>query len=141
MRASGAGAVGTKVGQIAKIGGCRAIGIGGGDILDAALTRLAMHAHVVICGANPQFNSTSGIRDPANYLWLLVSRASMTGTLVFDCADRYAEATRELGAWRAAGQLKSREDVLSGIDRFPDALFTLLRSENMGKLVLAVADR
>ena len=98
MRAGGVGAVGTMVGQIAKIRGCRAIGIVGGDILDAALTRLAMHARVVICGANSQYNSTTGIRGPANYLSLPVNRASMTGTLVFDYADRYAEAARELGA-------------------------------------------
>jgi NADPH-dependent curcumin reductase len=112
----------------------------GGDILDAALARLAMHARVVICGAISQYNSTTGIRGPTNYLSLLVSRASMTGMLVFDYADRYAEAARDLGTWRAQGTLKSREDVVDGLDRFPDALLMLFRGANMGKLVLKIAD-
>ena len=180
-----AGAVGSVVGQIARIKGCRAIGIAGGatkctyitnelgfdaaidykaedvraalarhcpkgidvyfdnvggDILDAALARLALHARVVVCGAISQYNSTTGIRGPANYLSLLVNRASMTGMIVFDYADRYAEGARDLGAWRAAGTLKSREDIVDGLARFPDALLMLFRGENMGKLVLKVAD-
>ncbi len=179
-----AGAVGSVVGQIAKIKGCRAIGIAGGrskcdyvvgelgfdaaidyksenvraalrthcpdgidvyfdnvggDLLDAALARLALHARVVICGAISQYNSTTGVHGPANYLSLLVNRASMTGMVVFDYAARYAEAARDLGAWMAEGKLKSREEIVAGLDRFPDALLMLFRGANTGKLVLEVA--
>ena len=31
----------------------------GGDILDAALSKLRMHARIVICGAISQYNATS----------------------------------------------------------------------------------
>jgi Putative NADP-dependent oxidoreductases len=61
----------------------------GGEILDDVLTRLARGARVVICGAISQYNETQ-VRGPANYLMLLVARASMTGMLVFD----YATGTR-----------------------------------------------
>jgi NADPH-dependent curcumin reductase CurA len=179
-----AGAVGSVVGQIAKIVGCRAVGIAGGaekcryvveelgfdaavdyrsenvaaalrehcpdrihvyfdnvggDILDAALTRLARGARVVICGAVSQYNATETVRGPANYLALVVDRARMEGFLVFDYVKRYGEATRELATWRAAGKLRSREDVVEGLDHFPDALLRLFRGENFGKLVLKVA--
>jgi NADPH-dependent curcumin reductase CurA len=178
-----AGAVGMVVGQIAKLEGCRAVGIAGGaekcrflvqelgfdaaidyksedvktalrdhcprgidvyfdnvggDILDAALTRLARGARVVICGAISQYNSTAPVRGPANYLALLVQRASMTGMVVFDYADRYAAAARDLAGWIAAGKLKTREDVVEGLETFPDSLLKLFRGENTGKLVLAV---
>ena len=113
----------------------------GGDILDAALTRLALHARVVICGAISQYNSTTGVKGPANYLSLLVYRASMTGMIVFDYADRYGEAAREIAAWMAAGQLQSREDIVKGFDRFPEALLMLFNGENRGKLILEVADQ
>ncbi|MCB1577948.1 MAG: NADP-dependent oxidoreductase, partial [Xanthomonadales bacterium] len=56
----------------------------GGDILDAALSRLAMHARIVICGAISQYNNTEPVKGPSNYLSLLVNRASMTGMVVFD---------------------------------------------------------
>ena len=43
----------------------------GGEILDAVLTQLALHARIVICGAISQYNETS-IKGPSNYLSLLV---------------------------------------------------------------------
>jgi NADPH-dependent curcumin reductase CurA len=180
-----AGAVGTVVGQIARIKGCRVVGIAGGqekcryltselgfdaaidyksddvkkalrqhcpkgvdvyfdnvggDILDIVLTQISRHARIVICGAISQYNSTSGVKGPANYMSLLVNRASMTGMIVFDYADRYAEAGAEMARWIAAGKLKTREDVATGLDTFPETLLKLFRGENLGKLVLKVAD-
>ena len=179
-----AGAVGSVVGQIARIQGCRAVGIAGGadkcrflmdelgfdaaidykagdvkgalkqhcpdgvnvyfdnvggDILDAVLTRLAMHARIVICGAISQYNNTQPVKGPSNYMSLLVNRASMTGMVVFDYAARYGEAARAMAQWMAEGKLKSREDVVpGGIAAFHDTLLRLFRGENTGKLVLQV---
>ena len=179
-----AGAVGSVVGQIAKIKGCRAVGIAGGaekcrllvdefgfdaaidykkedvkaalkthcpkgidvyfdnvggDILDAALARLARGARIVICGAISQYNNTGGMKGPANYMSLLVNRASMTGMVVFDYADRYVDAAREMAGWIAAGKLKAKEDVVpGGIAAFHDTLLKLFKGENTGKLVLSV---
>ncbi|MFI7600278.1 NADP-dependent oxidoreductase [Actinoplanes sp. NPDC049681] len=181
-----AGAVGTVVGQIAKLKGCRVIGIAGGerkcrlvvdelgfdacidyksqdvrkelrelapdgvdvyfdnvggDILDAVLTRLARGARIVICGAISQYNATEPVKGPANYMSLLVNRASMTGMVVFDYADRYAEAAAEMSGWLAEGKLRSLEDVVDGgVEAFPDTLLRLFHGENTGKLVLKVAD-
>jgi len=111
----------------------------GGDILDAALTRLARGARIVICGAVSQYNATEGVKGPANYLALLVARASMTGMVVFDFATRYGEAARELSGWLRDGSLISREDVIDGgVRDFPKALLRLFAGENIGKLVLRI---
>ena len=67
---------------------------------------------------------------------LLVNRASMQGFVVFDYADRYGEAAGEMGRWMAEGKLKSREDVVEGLDTFPETLLRLFKGENTGKLVL-----
>lgn len=180
-----AGAVGTVVGQIAKIKGCRVVGIAGGkqkcdyltqtlgfdaavdyksedvkkslrqhcpqgvdvyfdnvggDILDIVLTQLARKARIIICGAISQYNSTTGVKGPANYMSLLVNRASMTGMVVFDYADRYPEAGREMAGWLKSGQLKTREDIVDGLETFPETLLKLFSGENFGKLVIKVAD-
>lgn len=180
-----AGAVGAIVGQIAKIKGCRAVGIAGGqqkcayltqqlgfdaaidyksddvkkavrqhcpqgvdvffdnvggDILDSVLTQLARKARIVICGAISQYNSTTGMKGPSNYMSLLVNRASMTGMVVFDYADHYAEAGREMAGWYKSGQLKTREDIVEGLETFPETLLKLFSGENFGKLMLKVAD-
>ena len=179
-----AGAVGAVVGQIAKIKGCRAIGIAGGaekcrylidelglhaaidykhddlftalkkhcpkgvdvffdnvggEILDLVLAQLALHARIVICGAISQYNNTTPIKGPSNYLSLLVNRARMQGMVVFDYAERYGEAAREMAQWLAQGKLKSREDIVPGFDTFPETLLKLFRGENNGKLILQVA--
>src|SRR5690606_40292844 len=94
---------------------------------------------VVICGAISEYDATRKIRGPANCLSLLVNRARMEGFIVFDYANRYADAAREMAGWLAAGQLKSREDIVDGgIAQFPDALLKLFTGANFGKLVLRV---
>jgi NADPH-dependent curcumin reductase CurA len=178
-----AGAVGSVAGQIAKIKGCRAIGIAGGpekcrwivedlgfdnaidykdqdvsralrdsapdgvgvffdnvggEILDAVLTRLARGARIVLSGSVSQYNAQE-IRGPSNYLQLIAARASMTGMLTPDYADRYPEARAELARWLDDGRLISHQDIREGgVGAFPDVLPTLFAGENRGKLVLAV---
>jgi NADPH-dependent curcumin reductase len=105
------------------------------------LTQLARGARIVICGAISQYNNTSEIKGPSNYLSLLINRASMKGMVVFDYAGRYREAAREMAGWMVAGRLKSRpEYIVEGLETFPDALLKLFKGENIGKLILKVAD-
>ena len=109
----------------------------GGDVLDAVLTRLARGARIVICGAVSQYNAQQ-VRGPANYLSLLVSRASMTGMLVFDYHDRFGPATAELAQWLGEGRLVAREHIVHGsVTDFPEVLLMLFTGENTGKLILA----
>jgi len=45
-----------------------------------------------------------------------------------------------MAGWMAQGRLKSREDIVAGLDTFPETLLKLFKGENLGKLVLEVAD-
>jgi NADPH-dependent curcumin reductase len=113
----------------------------GGDILDAVLTRLARGARIVICGAVSQYNATDGVQGPANYLSLLVSRASMTGMVVFDYAPRFGAAAVEIAGWMREGRLVSRDHIVDGgVSAFPETLLKLFNGENIGKLVLRVGE-
>ncbi len=112
----------------------------GGEILDDVLTQIRRGARVVICGAISQYNATEAVKGPSNYLSLLVNRASMKGMVVFDYADRYEAAAREMAGWIADGSLITREQVVEGgVEAFPDALLKLFRGENTGKLVLELS--
>ena len=178
-----AGAVGQTVGQIAKLKGCRVVGIAGGaakcdwvvnelgfdacidyknsnvryglkehcpsgvdiyfdnvggEILDMVLAKINRKARIIICGAISQYNNTTPVKGPANYLSLLVNRARMEGIVVFDYADRYHLAVAEMAGYLKAGTMKSREDIVQGIENFPEALLKLFSGENFGKLVLQV---
>ncbi len=108
----------------------------GGEILDLALARLAVHARVVLCGGISQYNATEPW-GPVNYLSLLTNRASMTGLIVFDYENRYPEAIESLAAWIATGRLVVREQIVKGgIDRFHETLLALFAGDNIGKLLL-----
>ena len=43
--------------------------------------------------------------------------------------------------WMRAGKLKTREDIVEGLQTFPDTLLKLFRGENNGKLLLKVAEK
>jgi len=188
-----AGAVGQTVGQLAKIKGCRVVGIAGGpekcawaikelgfdacidykapapsgaassdsvksglkehcpkgvdiyfdnvggNILDAVLTRINRKARIIICGAISQYNNTTPVKGPANYLSLLVNRARMEGIVVFDYTERFPVAVAELAGYMKDGRMKSKEDVVFGLPTFPETLLKLFNGENFGKLVLQVS--
>ncbi len=110
----------------------------GGEILDHALAQLRRKARVVICGAIAGYNDPAHPTGPKNYLSLLINRARMEGFIVFDYAARYAEAAMAIARWHKEGKLKAKEDVVEGLEQFPDALNKLFRGENFGKLVLKV---
>lgn len=113
----------------------------GGEILDTVLTRITRGARIVICGAISQYNNTAPVKGPANYMSLLVNRARMEGMVVFDYAERYPQAAAELAGYLKDGRMKSKEDVVKGIETFPETLLKLFNGENFGKLVLQVADQ
>lgn len=112
----------------------------GGDILDAVLTRINMKARIIICGAISQYNNTTPVKGPANYLSLLVNRARMEGIVVFDWADRYPEAAAQMAQWMKDGSFRSREDIVEGLENFPQTLLMLFEGRNFGKLILKAAE-
>ena len=132
------GSVGHLVGQLARIAGCRVVGVTGsddkcavlteqlgfdaavnhrdpafreafkaatgagidiyfdntgGDILGAALRRMRPHGRIVCCGVVSQYDTSDPAPGPRGIPGLLINnRVRMEGFLVFDFADRYAEA-------------------------------------------------
>ena len=60
----------------------------GGDILDAALARLAMRGRVVLCGAIAQLQRDRAAAGPKNYINLIVKRGRMEGFIVLDYLPR-----------------------------------------------------
>jgi NADPH-dependent curcumin reductase len=180
-----AGATGNVVGQIAKIKGCRVIGIAGGPekcawikndlgfdvaidyksenvakrlheecpkgidvyfdnvggaILDAALGNIAMHGRVVLCGQIGDYNNATNATGIHNTMNLVVKRGRMEGFIILDYLSRALEAITALGGWAAAGKLKDRFEVVSGLDNAPAALRRLFDGANVGKQLVKVRD-
>jgi NADPH-dependent curcumin reductase len=180
-----AGAVGSAACQIARIKGCRAVGIAGGaekcqhvvadlgfdacidyeagpigpalagaaaprgvdvyfdnvggDILDAVLPCLNIHARVPICGQISQYNVLPERRELRNVGVILDKCVTLRGFRIGNDLARRDQALDELMAWFRAGRLKFRETVAEGFDAAPDALVNMLSRGNIGKQVVRLA--
>ena len=112
----------------------------GGPVLVAALSALAMHARIVVCGAISQYNAEQVTPGPPNYMALLVRRATMTGFLVFDHAAGYRTARQRLGRWVAEGRIIAPETIVRGdVADFHPVFMRLFSGDNLGKLVLDIS--
>jgi hypothetical protein len=110
----------------------------GGDILDAVLKRLRMHARIVVCGGISQYNATGEQRGPANYLSLISARGRMEGFVVIDYLQRAEEAITAMVPWVQAGKLTSKLDIVEGLANFPEALRRVYSGANFGKQLVQV---
>ena len=178
-----AGAVGSLVGQIGKIKGCRVVGLAGsdekcqwitkelgfdaainykkenvyeslkhhcpqgidiyfdnvgGEILEAVLNLINMHARISICGMISQYNHDRPAPGPANLANLIMKRARMEGFICLDYLPRAEEAFTQLIGWAMQGKLKYRVDVVEGLENAPRALLKLFDGSNAGKLIVQV---
>jgi len=180
-----AGATGSIAGQIARIKGCRVVGIAGGpekcawlkeqagfdevidyknedvdariaetcpnkvdiffdnvggEILEAALNHINMHARVVLCGGISNYNATEAVPGPTNLMNLVIMRARMEGFIVIDYMARAQEAVETLLDWIQNDGLVYQVDLQEGFEQIPDTLARLFTGQNLGKQLLKVAD-
>jgi NADPH-dependent curcumin reductase CurA len=179
-----AGAVGSLVGQIGKLQGCRVVGIAGsdakcawitealgmdaainyktedvpqalkkhcsqgidvyfdnvgGEILDAALAHINLHARIVLCGLISMYNATQPVPGPYNFPNILTRRARVEGFITIDYQSRALEAISALAGWYTQGKLQYRVDVVEGLENAPTALNKLFDGTNQGKLIVKIA--
>lgn len=180
-----AGATGSVVGQIAKLKGCKVVGIAGsddkcewlknelgfdaalnykkdtfrkdfeaatpdfidiywdnvgGEILELALNRAKKNARFVMCGSISGYNEpgkeSKGIR---NLFHVIAQRIRMEGFIVFDFAEDFARARKDIAGWVAEGKLKRKETIVTGgIEKAEYAIRDLFEGKNTGKLLVEV---
>jgi NADPH-dependent curcumin reductase len=112
----------------------------GGPQLDAALTRIRDHGRIVLCGITSWYLAKERPPGPSHYANLIMKNARMEGLLGRDYAPRFAEAAPVMQEWMRSGQLKSKEDIAMGLESAPRQLVRLFEGENVGKLLVKVAD-
>jgi len=110
----------------------------GGEILEAALNLVNVHARIVMCGAIAQYNADQPAPGPRNLAVMIMKRVRMEGFIVTDFMNRAGEATLELVQWMNQGKLKYRVDVVEGLEQAPTALRKLYDGSNNGKLLVKI---
>jgi NADPH-dependent curcumin reductase CurA len=181
---TGAGAVGSVVGQIARLKGCRVAGSAGsdakvelmrselgfdaafnyktipprraipelapegidvyfdnvgGDHLEAALFYMRAFGRIPVCGMISLYNATELLPGPRNLGLVIARRLTIRGFLVGDHLDRLPDFERDMSLWLGKGRVRSRETIVDGIERAPQAFLGMLEGENVGKMVVRLA--
>ncbi len=143
--AAASGAVGSAVGQMAKIKGARAVGIAGGkdkcdyvkqqlgfdDCLDHRDPDLAAKLKDACPkGIDVYFENVGGA--------VLTKRLTIRGFIVSDFLARHGDFLRDMSGWVREGKVKYKEFVTEGLDSAPDAFMGLLKGANFGKQLVRV---
>jgi len=157
-----AGAVGSVVGQIAKILGCRVVGIAGSEEkvemlktkfgFDAAInyntTENMTKAISEACpdGVDIYFDNVGGkisdsVHTNINRLGRIVvirKSALMQGFIVSNYAEKFPEGMKQLSQWLSEGKLHSTETIVEGFENIPQAFIDLFDGKNTGKMIVKI---
>lgn len=110
----------------------------GGSHLDAALPRMNVRGRIPVCGMISMYNG--GGEGVHNLFSLIYGRIRMEGFVASDFGHLNADFLRDMTAWVKSGQIKYEETVLEGFDRAPEGLIGLFKGENLGKMLIHIAD-
>ena len=111
----------------------------GGPVLESALFRMATRGRIVCCGVVSQYDTSTPGPGPRGVPGLLVNnRVRMEGFLVFDFAERYAEARADMAAWIADGSLRPKVTEFHGLADAPQAFVELLAGRTVGTTVVTL---
>jgi len=112
----------------------------GGEILDAVLGQINLHARIALCGAISQYDKAELSPGPRNFLNLIPQRGRVEGFILLDYRDRFVDAILQLGQWVQEGRIRYAEDIVEGLENAPAAFRRLFSGENTGKLIVKVAE-
>ncbi|HZQ00631.1 MAG TPA: NADP-dependent oxidoreductase [Reyranella sp.] len=111
----------------------------GGRIFHAVFARLNNFARVAFCGAISEYQDKEPMAGPPRMFSIVQKRLILQGFIISDHAALMGDFVNEVGGLLKAGKLKSRETIVDGLERAPQAFLGLLKGENFGKLVVKVA--
>lgn len=109
----------------------------GGPVLDAVLARMNTFGRIAVCGLIASYD---GAPIPLhNFASILINRLHVEGFIVTEHAEVWREATTELAALVASGELHYRESISDGIESAPATFLGLLKGRNFGKQLVRLA--
>ena len=111
----------------------------GGKIFHAVFERLNNFGRVAFCGAISEYQDREPMAGPPKMFVIVQRRLTLQGFIVSDHVNLLGEFVTEVGGLLRSGKLKSRETIVDGLGKAPQAFIGLLKGENFGKLVVKVS--
>ncbi|MEA2347460.1 MAG: hypothetical protein QOG62_1247 [Thermoleophilaceae bacterium] len=112
----------------------------GGEILDHMMGNMNLNGRIVICGLIAEYNDQPN-KGVQNFDEVIMKRLTIGGFVVLDhMTDRGQEAVGAIAGLMAEGKIKPLETLTEGLETAPMALNRLYEGDNVGKLLIKVAD-
>jgi NADPH-dependent curcumin reductase CurA len=108
----------------------------GGDHLQAAIGALNSGGRVALVGMISGYNATAPVPGPGNLYDAVLKQLTLRGLLVTAHLDRLPEYAARAARWLADGSLRTKETVVEGIERAPEAFLGVLSGANTGKMLV-----
>jgi len=177
-----AGAVGSLVGQLAKVWGCKVIGFAGtddkcawlkelgydhvfnykkigvaealkeaaptgvdcyfdnvgGEMSAAVITAMNPRGRVAVCGAISHYNESGGQSKSTDVLPLLIGKNIIVeGFHVTRWnGETWLQGIKAMAGYVGSGQVTTRETVVQGFEKMPEAFIGLFTGANTGKMIV-----
>lgn len=112
----------------------------GGKVWEAVFPLLNTFARIPVCGLIAQYNASGDFEGPDRLPVLmrqvLTKSLLIRGFIQREFAAQRPDFEREMAAWIASGQVKYKEDIVTGLENAPEAFIGLLEGRNFGKLIV-----
>ncbi|CAN5563948.1 NADP-dependent oxidoreductase [soil metagenome] len=110
----------------------------GGKLFHAVFERLNSFGRVAFCGAISEYQDTDPMAGPPKMFSIVQKRLTLQGFIVSDHVALMGDFINDVAPLLPSGKLKSRETVVDGLSKAPEAFIGLLKGQNFGKLVVKV---
>lgn len=112
--------------------------VGGRQLADA-LHALNVGGRVALCGMMSQYGESGGAPSMHHLIQAVLKRITLRGFIVRDHEDLRAEFERRVADWLETGLVVSKETVVDGLDHATEALLSMLRGGNTGKMLVRIS--
>jgi len=111
----------------------------GGKLFHAVFERMNNFGRIAFCGAISEYQDTQPMAGPSKMFSIVQKRLTLQGFIVSDHVALMGDFVNDVAPLLPSGKLKSRETVVDGLSKAPQAFIGLLKGENFGKLVVKIA--
>jgi NADPH-dependent curcumin reductase CurA len=112
----------------------------GGEHLEAALAHMKRLGRIALCGAISQYNATAPVPGPRNLAVAIGFGLNLRGFIVGMFPELRESFQQDMVSWLESGEIKWQETIREGIRSAPGAFIGLFTGDNIGKMLVKLAD-
>lgn len=110
----------------------------GGATLEAAIAALRVSGRVGVCGAVSRYGQANYRAGPSNFAAITEKALIVSGVSALAALSRASEIKADMLRRLLDGNLVQEETIVSGIENAPQALVSMLKGKNKGKMVVQI---